>query len=199
MEGVIVVEAGIRTCQANIIISTSVVETQCARHLWRSALWFVCLTYLHPQPRHHVPHHREWTSSIQSHPPHPLTINAVSQFTLYAVTRKGTKPDFHRSAPPALARELYEHFVSKVQAGYQAERVRDGVFQAMMDVALVNDGPVCTVECCVLLVGCAMLHGVVAQKRWLMITSGTGRGVDHMRSRKIHEAQPLVADSWQFA
>jgi len=105
---------------------------------------------------------------IRSHPTHPLTINAVSQFTLYAVTRKGTKPDFHRSAPPALARELYEHFVSKVQAGYQAERVRDGVFQAMMDVALVNDGPVCTVVCCVVLVSCDMLHAVVGGKRWLM-------------------------------
>jgi D-Tyr-tRNAtyr deacylase len=53
----------------------------------------------------------------------------------------------HRSAPPALARELYDHFVSKVQAGYQAERVRDGVFQAMMDVALVNDGPVRIAVC----------------------------------------------------
>lgn len=72
----------------------------------------------------------------------PDNSTSVSQFTLYAVTRKGNKPDFHRSASPALARELYEHFVQKVKEGYQAERVKDGVFQAMMDVALVNDGPV---------------------------------------------------------
>jgi hypothetical protein len=40
------------------------------------------------------------------------------------------------------ARELYQRFVSKVQEGFHAERVKDGVFQAMMEVALINDGPV---------------------------------------------------------
>ncbi|KAI5283659.1 D-tyrosyl-tRNA(Tyr) deacylase, partial [Ascosphaera acerosa] len=65
-----------------------------------------------------------------------------SQFTLLATTKKGNKPDFHAAAPPGPARELYDYFVAKVQALYAAERVRQGVFQAMMDVALVNDGPV---------------------------------------------------------
>lgn len=66
----------------------------------------------------------------------------VSQFTLLAKTTKGTKPDFHGAANPEEARRLYQYFVEKVQAGYQADRVKDGVFQAMMEVALVNDGPV---------------------------------------------------------
>jgi D-tyrosyl-tRNA(Tyr) deacylase len=66
----------------------------------------------------------------------------VSQFTLLASTRKGNKPDFHGAASGDIAKELYAHFVQKVQTLYVPERVKDGVFQAMMDVALVNDGPV---------------------------------------------------------
>ena len=67
---------------------------------------------------------------------------AVSQFTLLASTKKGNKPDFHRSAEPQKAKELYSAFFSRVQELYDAQKVKDGVFQAMMDVALVNDGPV---------------------------------------------------------
>ncbi|KAM3466346.1 hypothetical protein NHJ6243_001086 [Beauveria neobassiana] len=66
----------------------------------------------------------------------------VSQFTLLAKTTKGTKPDFHGAANPEEARRLYQYFVQKVQAGYQADRVKDGRFQAMMEVSLINDGPV---------------------------------------------------------
>jgi len=40
------------------------------------------------------------------------------------------------------AKRLYQYFLGKVQSGYAAEKVKDGVFQAMMEVALVNDGPV---------------------------------------------------------
>lgn len=43
---------------------------------------------------------------------------------------------------PVLAKELYERFVMKVGEAYDAQKVKDGVFQAMMEVALVNDGPV---------------------------------------------------------
>ncbi|KAK4552622.1 D-tyrosyl-tRNA(Tyr) deacylase [Recurvomyces mirabilis] len=69
----------------------------------------------------------------------------VSQFTLLASTKKGNKPDFHKSAPPTKGKELYDHFISNVRKLYAEERVKDGVFQAMMDVGLVNDGPV-TIE-----------------------------------------------------
>ncbi|KAK3994655.1 D-Tyr tRNAtyr deacylase-like domain-containing protein [Cladorrhinum sp. PSN332] len=66
----------------------------------------------------------------------------VSQFTLLASTKKGSKPDFHGAMGGDDAKLLYQHFYRKVQEGYKAERVKDGVFQAMMQVALVNDGPV---------------------------------------------------------
>lgn len=66
----------------------------------------------------------------------------VSQFTLLASTKKGSKPDFHGALGGEEAKRLYQYFYSKVQAGYQEDRVKDGVFQAMMEVALVNDGPV---------------------------------------------------------
>lgn len=67
---------------------------------------------------------------------------AVSQFTLLANTRKGNKPDFHGAAKPEEAKRLYDYFLSRVQDLYLAEKVKDGVFQAMMEVGLVNDGPV---------------------------------------------------------
>jgi len=66
----------------------------------------------------------------------------VSQFTLYASTRKGNKPDFHGAAKPEIAKDLYEHFFSTIKQSYDPDRVKDGVFQAMMQVSLVNDGPV---------------------------------------------------------
>ncbi|ESZ96517.1 40 kDa peptidyl-prolyl cis-trans isomerase [Sclerotinia borealis F-4128] len=65
----------------------------------------------------------------------------VSQFTLLASTKKGSKPDFHGAMGGDQAKELYQLFFLKVQQGYTSERVKDGVFQAMMEVALVNDGP----------------------------------------------------------
>lgn len=70
----------------------------------------------------------------------------MSQFTLLASTKKGAKPDFHGAANPEEARRLYHYFVQKVRAGYMEERVKDGQFQAMMEVALVNDGPVSFVK-----------------------------------------------------
>lgn len=66
----------------------------------------------------------------------------VSQFTLLASMKKGNKPDFHQSAGGLNAKMLYQAFFKKVQDLYEPDRVKDGVFAAMMDVALVNDGPV---------------------------------------------------------
>ena len=67
---------------------------------------------------------------------------AVSQFTLLASTKKGNKPDFHMSANANEARNLYQRFFDNVKNQYEPERVKNGVFQAMMDVSLINDGPV---------------------------------------------------------
>ena len=64
----------------------------------------------------------------------------VSQFTLYGDVRRGKRPSFDAAAPPESARQLYEYFVDKLRAaGLHCET---GHFQEMMEVELVNDGPV---------------------------------------------------------
>ena len=64
----------------------------------------------------------------------------VSQFTLYGDTSRGRRPGFERAAPPVEARQLYEEYARCLQAA--GVRVETGVFQAHMEVELVNDGPV---------------------------------------------------------
>lgn len=64
----------------------------------------------------------------------------VSQFTLCGDCKKGTRPSFDKSAPPKIANELYEYFISQVKSFNIP--VQTGKFGAMMDVELINDGPV---------------------------------------------------------
>lgn len=66
----------------------------------------------------------------------------VSQFTLYADVRKGNRPGFEDAANPEDARTLYEKFVERMRSTLGEGRVCTGVFRAMMDVHILNDGPV---------------------------------------------------------
>ncbi|KAF2075854.1 hypothetical protein CYY_002840 [Polysphondylium violaceum] len=65
----------------------------------------------------------------------------VSQFTLM-LTLKGNKPDFHLSMEPEKAKAFYHEFLEMSKKLYSSDKIQDGRFGAMMDVELVNDGPV---------------------------------------------------------
>lgn len=69
-------------------------------------------------------------------------ILSVSQFTLMARTKKGTKPDLHMAQKGHLAKELYEEFLKLLRQGLGEEKVQDGEFGAMMSCSLTNEGPI---------------------------------------------------------
>lgn len=66
----------------------------------------------------------------------------ISQFTLYGETAKGNRPSFTDAAKPEEAIPLYDKFVDRVRLNLGAEKVKVGIFGAMMDVQLINYGPV---------------------------------------------------------
>lgn len=66
----------------------------------------------------------------------------ISQFTLYGNTRKGNRPSFNEAAPPDLAESLYKKFISRLKLNLGDEKVKNGIFGAMMEVQIINDGPV---------------------------------------------------------
>ncbi len=68
-------------------------------------------------------------------------IIVVSQFTLHASTKKGNRPSYIKAARPEIAIPLYENFVACLGSACDQE-IQTGTFGAMMDVALINDGPV---------------------------------------------------------
>jgi len=69
-------------------------------------------------------------------------VMVVSQFTLYADTRKGNRPGYSGAAEPGRAEDLYGKFVASLRTRLAPLKVATGTFRAMMDVELVNDGPV---------------------------------------------------------
>jgi len=68
------------------------------------------------------------------------SVLVVSQFTLYANCNEGRRPGFEASAPRELAKTLYEKFVEELKQ--EIKTVQTGIFGAMMEVGIVNDGPV---------------------------------------------------------
>ncbi|KAE8325746.1 D-Tyr tRNAtyr deacylase-like domain-containing protein [Aspergillus sergii] len=82
---------------------------------------------------------KQWKRNIQDIEGEIL---CVSQFTLYGQLKKGKQPDFHDAADVETARKLYDYFFRRLGEAYKPERVKNGIFQAMMEVELKNDGPV---------------------------------------------------------
>ncbi|KAL6237667.1 hypothetical protein BDW75DRAFT_70975 [Aspergillus navahoensis] len=82
---------------------------------------------------------KQWKRNVQDIDGEVL---CVSQFTLFGELKKGKQPDFHQAASADTARKLYDYFCQRLGENYKPERVKNGVFQAMMDVELINDGPV---------------------------------------------------------
>lgn len=81
---------------------------------------------------------RRWAKSAKDL---DLEILCVSQFTLYHVM-KGNKPDFHLAMAGENSEQFYKEFLVEMKKAYSEDKIKDGLFGAMMEVNIVNDGPV---------------------------------------------------------
>jgi D-aminoacyl-tRNA deacylase len=66
----------------------------------------------------------------------------ISQFTLYGNAQKGNRPSFIEAAKPEVAIPLYEIFIRRMKSNLGEDKVKSGIFGAMMEVKIINDGPV---------------------------------------------------------
>jgi len=66
----------------------------------------------------------------------------ISQFTLYGDARKGNRPSFTDAARPEVAEEMYEKFIARMKNNLGDDKIKSGIFGAMMVVKILNDGPV---------------------------------------------------------
>ncbi len=66
----------------------------------------------------------------------------ISQFTLYGDSQKGNRPSFIAAAKPEIAIPLYEKFIERMKVNLGNDKVKNGIFGAMMEVKIINDGPV---------------------------------------------------------
>ncbi|KAJ3198463.1 D-tyrosyl-tRNA(Tyr) deacylase, partial [Entophlyctis luteolus] len=83
---------------------------------------------------------RSWKVNVKDS---GFEVLSVSQFTLYGITSKGAKPDFHLAMKSEKSHLFYDNFLARLRGLLGGEeRVKDGAFGEMMDVGLVNDGPV---------------------------------------------------------
>ncbi|GIL49582.1 hypothetical protein Vafri_5912 [Volvox africanus] len=101
-------------------------------------LELICKKILTVRAWPHPETSKAWDTNVTSA---GLEILLVSQFTLYARLKK-PKPDYSKAMGPQQAKEMYSQLVEAIRRQYVTDRVKDGIFGAKMDVALVNDGPV---------------------------------------------------------
>lgn len=82
---------------------------------------------------------KQWAQSVVDL---DLSILCISQFTLHALTVKGSKPDFHLAMSAEQSKQMYQQLIDKLKQEYKQERIFDGRFGDYMTVNIENDGPV---------------------------------------------------------